>query len=111
MSLPSYVGEAVSFSPEPRSIVSCLCSYRLSSVPQEAMKEADTDGSGGITFGELAALMHKLKKDPNSNSAFVRKIHKAPAQVRSRSRKRRRRRDTQPLSRAVFLLVCCVEGS
>ncbi|CAM9190224.1 unnamed protein product [Ectocarpus sp. 4 AP-2014] len=47
---------------------------------QESMREADTDNNGSVSFGELASLMHKLKKDPNSNSAFVRKIHKAPAQ-------------------------------
>lgn len=45
------------------------------------MKEADTDNTGVVSFGELAALMHKLKKDPSSTSAFVKKIHKAPAQV------------------------------
>eukprot|EP00752_Nemacystus_decipiens_P007180 g6429.t1 len=47
---------------------------------QESMKEADTDNDGVVSFGELAALMHKLKKDPSSTSAFVKKIHKAPAQ-------------------------------
>eukprot|EP00903_Cladosiphon_okamuranus_P012347 g11576.t1 len=46
---------------------------------QESMKEADTDINGVVSFGELAALMHKLKKDPSTN-AFVKKIHKAPAQ-------------------------------
>lgn len=46
------------------------------------MKEADTDDNGVVSFGELAAVMHKLKKDPASTSAFVKKIHKAPAQVR-----------------------------
>lgn len=53
------------------------------------MKEADTDNGGSVSFGELAALMHKLKKDPNaaaSSSAFVNKIHKAPAQVRESGR-------------------------
>lgn len=51
---------------------------------QESIKEADTDNGGSVSFGELVALMHKLKKDPNaaSSSAFVNKIHKAPAQVR-----------------------------
>lgn len=57
----------------PRSVLPCT--------QQEAMKEADADGSGSVSFGELASLMHKLKKDPNSSSAFVRKIHKAPAAV------------------------------
>lgn len=50
------------------------------------MREADTDNSGTISFGELVTFMHKLKKDPTSASAFVRKIHKAPAQVRARFR-------------------------
>lgn len=50
------------------------------------MKEADTDDNGVVSFGELAALMHKLKKDPSSTSAFVKKIHKAPAQVRAKAR-------------------------
>lgn len=46
------------------------------------MREADADGSDTITFGELVSVMHKLKKDPNSAAAtYVRKIHKAPAQV------------------------------
>ena len=55
----------------------------LLSLLQESMKEADTDNDGAVSFGELAALMHKLKKDPNSGTnALVRKIHKAPAQVR-----------------------------
>lgn len=53
---------------------------------QESVREADTDNDGLVTFGELASLMHKLKKDPSSNSAFVRKIHKAPAQVRKGER-------------------------
>ncbi|CAB1100770.1 unnamed protein product [Ectocarpus sp. CCAP 1310/34] len=56
-------------------------SEKLLQVGQESMREADTDNNGSVSFGELASLMHKLKKDPNSNSAFVRKIHKAPAQV------------------------------
>lgn len=46
------------------------------------MREADADRSETITFGELVSVMHKLKKDPNSAAAtYVRKIHKAPAQV------------------------------
>ena len=45
------------------------------------MKEADTDNNVVVSFGELAALMHKLKKDPGNTSSFVKKIHKAPAQV------------------------------
>ncbi len=54
---------------------------------QESMKEADTDNDGSVSFGELAALMYKLKKNPNSGtSAFVRKIHKAPAQVSEQQR-------------------------
>lgn len=46
------------------------------------MREADSDNSGTVSFAELVALVHKLKKDPNASNAFVRKIHKAPAQVR-----------------------------
>lgn len=47
------------------------------------MKEADADGNGVVSFAELVSLMHRLKKDPSSaSSVFVRKIHKAPAQVR-----------------------------
>lgn len=46
------------------------------------MRETDTDNDGVVSFAELVSLMHKLKKDPNSSNLFVRKIHKAPAQVR-----------------------------
>ena len=46
------------------------------------MREADTDGSDTLSFAELVTVTHKIKKDPNSTSAtYVRKIHKAPAQV------------------------------
>lgn len=47
------------------------------------MRETDTDNDGVVSFAELVTLMHKLKKDPNSSNLFVRKIHKAPAQVRN----------------------------
>lgn len=45
------------------------------------MREADADRDGVVSFGELVSLMHRLKKDPVASSLFVRKIHKAPAQV------------------------------
>lgn len=57
---------------------------RLFFVRQETMREADTDSDGVVSFAELVSLMHKLKKDPNASSLFVRKIHKAPAQVRQK---------------------------
>lgn len=57
------------------------------------MKEADTDNNGVVSFGELAALMHKLKKDPSSTSAFVKKIHKAPAQVSGAEQPREEEQD------------------
>lgn len=49
------------------------------------MREADADDSRSVSFAEIVTVMHKLKKDPSTSTAFVRKIHKAPAQVRGRS--------------------------
>lgn len=46
------------------------------------MREADTDSDGVVSFAELVSLMHRLKRDPSASSLFVRRIHKAPAQVR-----------------------------
>lgn len=59
----------------------CVICPHLYPNKKESMKEADADSNGVVSFAELVSLMHRLKKDPHASSLFVRKIHKAPAQV------------------------------